>query len=299
MATLSLLLLAWAVLAGPSGCEAKLLLKMKDTNFTSASLMNTSESLQDSFGLINEPEELWELRKQVHLAQMQREANIPSNYYNQSGEIWWQYHHEPSFHCTLAERLGHVGDGGKWVCDPYSMKKNIDSGKPCLVYSIGSNGQFDFEKSVQDLISPRCEVHIFDPAKVGTWPVPANMSYHAYPLGSGTEVVQGVRTKSFPDIVQELGHKGRTIDILKIDCEGCEWQTVTQWLTSGVEIRQILVELHWDGVKDGDKANEFYKFLYKHGYAVFNKEPNTEAVGQGGFCIEYSFLKLGPGFSKP
>jgi len=251
-------------------------------------------SVRESFGFIDEPDSQWILRKQIHLAQMRKEASLGEDdaWGESEGKVWFQVHHEPSFHCDLEERLGKAGDGGKWLCNPHTIRKNINAGNPCLVYSVGSHGQFDFEQSLKDSISPECEIHIFDPAPIGTWHVPANMSYHPFPLGTGVDMVQGVRTKSFGEIVQELGHAGRTIDIFKIDCEGCEWETYKQWLASGVEIRQILVELHWQ--HDARKANQFYKFLYERGYVVFNKEPNT--LGCSGECVEYSFLKLDPAF---
>ncbi|CAE8596625.1 unnamed protein product [Polarella glacialis] len=60
-----------------------------------------------------------------------------------------------------------MGDGGKWVCDPERITKQVNSGGSCLVYSVGSNGQFDFEARVLRDISPSCEVHVFDPAPAG------------------------------------------------------------------------------------------------------------------------------------
>merc|ERR1712217_322395 len=97
-----------------------------------------------------------------------------------------------------------------------------------------------------------------------------------------------------PDIVKELGHEGRKLDLFKIDCEGCEWDTFGDWLNAGVDIGQIMVELHWRD--NAPRVQEFYKALQDHGYVVFNKEPNT--LGCGGDCVEYSFLKLDPAFSK-
>mmetsp|Transcript_105241 Transcript_105241/g.329145 ORF Transcript_105241/g.329145 Transcript_105241/m.329145 type:complete len:103 (+) Transcript_105241:725-1033(+) len=96
-------------------------------------------------------------------------------------------------------------------------------------------------------------------------------------------------------LVGELGHAGRRIDIFKIDCEGCEWQTFKSWLDGDVDIRQILVEMHW---RNGNvqTVHELFDFLFAHGYVVFHKEPNT--LGCAGECIEYAFLKLDPAFSS-
>jgi hypothetical protein len=51
-----------------------------------------------------------------------------------------------------------------------------------------------------------------------------NIHYHQWGL-EGSEEKSTIKRKmmSFPDIVKTLGHEERTIDILKIDCEGCEW----------------------------------------------------------------------------
>jgi hypothetical protein len=37
-----------------------------------------------------------------------------------------------------------MGDGPKWICDPHRIK----GVKDCLIYSFGSNNEFDFEESV-------------------------------------------------------------------------------------------------------------------------------------------------------
>jgi hypothetical protein len=47
---------------------------------------------------------------------------------------------------------------------------------------------------------------------------------------------------------QSLGHVGRTINILKIDCEGCEWKTVPELFAAIQEgilkVDQMQLEVH-------------------------------------------------------
>jgi len=204
------------------------------------------------------------------------------------GHIWFQEHYEPSFHCEFEERIGAMGDGGKWMCDPTRIQQATKSGKgKCLVYSVGSNGDFSFEASVLSQISEDCEVHTFDPAKAGTWKAPEGVKYHSVALG------EFAPAKPLAQIVKELGHVGRKIDLFKIDCEGCEWETFKSWFGTGVGIGQILVELHWRD--NPDVIHDFFHFLFQQGYVIFNKEPNT--LGCQGECIEYAFLKMAPSFS--
>jgi len=254
---------------------------------------DTLLSRRDSLGFIAENGKSWSKRKQIHREQMERELSntldsCPENRCDGWGHVWFQEHYEPSFHCEFEERIGQTGDGGKWVCDPSQIRKAVKSGKEkCLVYSVGSNGDFSFEESVLSQISKDCEVHTFDPEKAGTWTVPDGVQYHSVALGTSDAA------KPLSQIVKELGHVGRKIDLFKIDCEGCEWDTFKSWFGSGVDIRQILVELHWRA--HPEVAHEFFRFLFQQGYVIFNKEPNT--LGCQGECIEYAFLKMAPSFS--
>lgn len=98
------------------------------------------------------------------------------------------------------------------------------------------------------------------------------------------------RFKTLEQTVKELGHEGRTIDLFKIDCEGCEWDTFKDFFTSSVEMKQILIELH---KAPGPQARDLFYTLHDEGYAIFHKEANIMDAGK---CIEYSFLKVDPEF---
>ncbi|CAL6334294.1 unnamed protein product [Bathycoccus prasinos] len=70
----------------------------------------------------------------------------------------WDYF-GPNFNCVSKERVGKIGDGGKWLC---GVRTVLPQKNPCVVYSIGSKGEVSFEVGVQEKL-PHCEIHIFDP----------------------------------------------------------------------------------------------------------------------------------------
>jgi len=163
--------------------------------------------------------------------------------------------------------LGGTGDGPKWVCDPHRLTAQKD----CLVYSVGSNNNFEFEKSVYNDIGPHCEIHTFDPSVsfVKATNRPDYVNYHHWGFSAsdlnvedpGLESKQGVGQnanqntwvmRSLATAVKHLGHEGRSIHLFKIDCEGCEFHRNSAresfWDTMAgvdIDIRQILVELHY------------------------------------------------------
>ena len=49
-------------------------------------------------------------------------------------------------------------DGGKWLCG----LQELNTARPCIIYSAGSNNDFTFEERI-NYLAPHCEVHTFDP----------------------------------------------------------------------------------------------------------------------------------------
>jgi len=195
------------------------------------------------------------------------------------------------------------GDGPKWVCDPHRFKKMaarrkaMDPNHPgCVVYSIGSCGDFSFELGMQKKVGEDiCEYHIFDMGDYGPQ-VPKELKrahYHQWGLKEQDPKVDkpapGQTFYGLLDTIKLLGHENLdTIDIFKIDCEGCEWDTFQDWIGEGIPtLLQIQVELH-NALKAGQKVVDFFDSFEKEGYLRFHKEPNL--LWTKG--IEYAFLKL-------
>lgn len=159
----------------------------------------------------------------------------------------------------------------------------------CLVYSVGSNYETSFEESVRKL-SSTCEIHTFDPTiNVSKLEVVArthNFTVHPWGLAASTSFPY----KTLSTILSDLGHANRTIDILKVDCEGCEhaaMSEISKACTQGaVRIGQFLIEMHGTSFRS---TNEFFEAADACGLMIFHKERNH--WGCGGYrCVEYALV---------
>jgi len=226
-------------------------------------------------------------------------------YFN-SNPAWWQTNYEPNFSCRFERRIGGVtgnGDGPKWICDPHRLaelakeRKAKDPNHPgCVIYSVGSNGDFSFEWGMEQEIGPGvCEFHIFDMGNYTAKMEEHNLKRaHFHQWGLTTQDPKSENPKpgekfyGLKDTIKLLGHENlETIDIFKIDCEKCEWATYQDWVAPGIpSLQQIQVELH----NAPAKAIDFFGTMEDAGYVRFHKEPNIQF--NDGSCIEYAFLKL-------
>eukprot|EP00457_Paulinella_chromatophora_P013445 gb/GEZN01013743.1/.p1 GENE.gb/GEZN01013743.1/~~gb/GEZN01013743.1/.p1 ORF type:complete len:230 (+),score=14.79 gb/GEZN01013743.1/:209-898(+) len=98
----------------------------------------------ESFGFFDDCDCDWARRRKLHFKQNFRQTEKNHSFDGEAftlGRSYFQKMWEPSLHCTFAERIGVMGDGGKWICDPHRIPK-----KQCLVYSVGSNKEVEFEE---------------------------------------------------------------------------------------------------------------------------------------------------------
>jgi hypothetical protein len=257
---------------------------------------------RESLGFFNDiTDEEWKRRKhRFQLTQPNYDTNLKrrerhSRYNNQ----FWANNFEPEFTCPEEFRLGKLGDGGKWACDPHRIAPTSTS--QCIVYSIGSNGNFDFELEVMKYVSSTCEIHTFDIKSAGRGKDFAKeatkingLDFHNW--GLGKNFGKQTNMKTFKEIFMALGHKKRTVDLMKIDCEKCEYTQFHQWLADWKEmdmvVRQVMLEIH---NSDYPEIMDIFSEFQKAGYVMFHKEANYLNEGKS---IEAAFLLLSPSFQK-
>lgn len=191
--------------------------------------------------------------------------------------LWGRF--EPFVTCPPGMELARIGagglaDGGKWVCGITSLKP------PCLVYSLGSHGQFDFEDAV--LNSTQCEVHTFDCTITGESRAVGRHFYHQICLGTD-EVHNGSVYMSWATVLKHLGHEQRQVDLLKVDIEGFEVEFLQEWFEQTTDYpQQLAIEMHYSHHFEtprhmmtlGDMSL-FMMHLYNLGYALYSKEVNA------------------------
>jgi hypothetical protein len=249
------------------------------------------------------PESDWETQRSITKMRINNKNAANPLAGARNSPAWYQENWEPDFSCRMEQRIGGMGDGGKWMCDPFRLpviakmrEEKLGKGHGCLIYSVGSQGNFMFEDGVRDLLGVEtCEIHTFDPGSFGAKVAEReNMFYHNIGLGPSygpdSENLEE-NFKTIQQIKKDLGHEGRTIDIFKIDCEGCEWKTYKDWADPEVAIRQLLVEVH----EVPPEAQDFFTHLQNAGFVIFHKEPNIQYGG--GRCNEYGLLKLDKEFA--
>jgi hypothetical protein len=109
-----------------------------------------------------------------------------------------------------------------------------------LVYSIGSDGTYEWEDALIDLLgSKHCEIHVIDSRNYVRHGDPElkNIHYHQWGTKSSYDKVFNSKLShldltekgpkklvAFQDTLKGFLEENRTIDILKIDClDKCEW----------------------------------------------------------------------------
>jgi hypothetical protein len=169
---------------------------------------------------------------------MQQRARSSAQYMNptepekgyKNTKLWYLNNLQPDFTCQHVSRVGGHGIAPKWTCDPHRLLARKD----CLIYSVGF-GHYEWEDGVVALLGNKhCEIHVFDTGNNSRARdlEMKRIHYHHWGIKSSynasSNPAQSIHTAqsellTFQQTLTKLGHSGRRIDILKIDCDSCEW----------------------------------------------------------------------------
>ena len=185
---------------------------------------------------------------------------------------------------------------------------------PCVVYSIGSNNQWQFELDV--LAKTPCEVHTFDcTGPKERFKKPDNDRSHFHHVCLGTKNVDAPAPEdrgavhgefwTLSKMQQTLKHT--QIDLFKADIEGYEFPMFEAWpilteisAATAVLPMQVLVEIHYqtqmpelswhkrvDWKFSNDMVNLQERFL-KMGYVVVVRDDNAMCR----HCTELTLVRI-------
>ena len=213
-------------------------------------------------------------------------------------------YYKPQVRVKVESMGGAPGTGyGAWpVCE-----NSLD--KDSVVYAVGIGEDISFDLALIDRFE--LTVHAFDPtpaslawlekqelpASFVSYPVglagydgtaefhapanPAHVSFSMSHQAGNLEESVVVDVKRLSSLMEMLGHTH--IDVLKMDIEGGEYDVISDLVTSGIDVKQLLVEFHHriEGIGLDATRNAISK-LNQAGYKI----AYVSAIGE-----EYLFVK--------
>ena len=182
-----------------------------------------------------------------------------------------------------------------------------DFPKKCLVYSVGVADDWSFDKLMGSL---GCQVHSFDPTVDLPEALAPNVTFHQWGLSGGADsgsekVIQSRSGRQFgplfslKEMMEKLHH--RHLTVLKIDCEGCEWDFFANIKHhKSLLPDQLAVEFHfskWFGISNFSRFQQIgdaFQVLAEEGFERVHYHQNggpeysemSEAALLAGFPAE-------------
>ncbi|KAF1771078.1 hypothetical protein GCK72_002903 [Caenorhabditis remanei] len=178
--------------------------------------------------------------------------------------------------CPSKVRVGTIGDGGKWVCNPWRIPENS------VLFSLGLNNIISFEEEWQRMTSNRSVIYGFDVDEQ------QSNTKDTYAKNRGTTRKAKISNKTDTSrneyTIEDLAKSSNVseIEILKIDIEGAEMTCLIPFLKT-YNVCQIYLEVH-----GGSPAHvELLNHIGQLGYRLFSYEVNGYAMT----ACEYSFIR--------
>ncbi|OCH89385.1 hypothetical protein OBBRIDRAFT_794339 [Obba rivulosa] len=215
----------------------------------------------------------------------------------------------PTFACPHElERVGNIGDGGKWTCGLSRLEEKPD----CVIYVFGVDWDSSFEAEVLSR-TKHCQIFGYDYTANGfgsavprTAAARARTHFEKYGLGAADSHGPGDDPKMWTlrSIMRANGHSH--IDLLRIDVEGWEFEVMraivrdfiapTEDGTFGaLPFGQLQIELHiWH--RRFDDFLGWWQTLEDAGLRPFMAEANLVYANynrqSGVELVDYSFLNI-------
>ncbi|OHW90933.1 hypothetical protein CSPAE12_10474 [Colletotrichum incanum] len=281
------------------------------TNTGVGSLVNNHGSRESMAEFMARSESIWaktvKQRHEMIAADWEDISKMPF-YAAPDGAGYWRTPYtvwdfaQASYNCPWdVERIGRMGDGGKWVCG-MSRYENYPKDRECVIYSFGVRDESSFEQEM--LSRTNCVVWAYDFSVVdfGTQLEPGNRDRaHFMQVGiSGkTDLNKSPPFYSIADLMAMNGHD--YIDILKMDIEGAEYEAMDglsrDFPDEELPIGQLMVEVHLGESKSAKAFLDWWERLEKRGLRPAWTEPNLIAVtvsvcGKDPCMAEYSLINV-------
>ncbi|GMR49683.1 hypothetical protein PMAYCL1PPCAC_19878, partial [Pristionchus mayeri] len=179
-------------------------------------------------------------------------------------------------HCPSLVRVGSVGEGGSWMCNPWAMPKGS------VVFSLGSH-DFFFEADLQETTANAATIVTVDmkaPNKKSlTGLDKINATFVHAMIANKTNLKAKPPHYTVTDLMAKQGHKH--IEILKMDI-GSETTVLPQFLNDNT-VCQIMVETH-----EINGLPKLLRTVANAGFLLQKYEADASETGAG--LCEYSFI---------